>query len=139
MVGLCELDQRCFATMISALNPSHFRWFRHIRSGWIGMQGCQRRIPPAGGGVVLVDRLLWVSSGLLGSTDRQVEVLRWCHGGREGPNRTGSKESRRRTGLPAAASGCNSGRCWCRGRGWRPRELPGIEAKLLWGFAGARG
>jgi hypothetical protein len=54
-----------------------------------------------------------------------------------GRRATGGEESRRRSRLPAAASGAIPAvaRAGVVGEGFG--ELPGVEAKLMWGLAGA--
>jgi hypothetical protein len=76
-------------------------------------------------------------SGLLDSTGRLVKLLRRCYGGQEGRGTTGSEESRWRSNLPAATSGAIPAVARAGVADGELGELPGDEAKLMRGLAGA--
>ena len=72
------------------------------------MQGRWCRAPAATLGAEIVGRSLRWSSGLLGSKDRFVKVLRGSHGGQRARSGTRGADLWRQTGSPPAASGANS-------------------------------
>ena len=76
-------------------------------AGGGAVQGRWRRAPAATLGAEIVGGSLRWSSGLLGSKDRFVKVLRGSHGGQQARSGTRGVELRQRTGSPPAASGAN--------------------------------
>ena len=91
----------------SRARGKHGRAYQGRDAGGGAVQGRWRRAPAATLGAEIVGRSLRWSSGLLGSKDRFVKVLRGSHGGQQARSRTRGMELRRRTGSPPAASGAN--------------------------------
>jgi len=77
-------------------------------AGGGAVQGRWCRAPAATLGAEIVGRSLRWSSGLLGSKDRFVKVLRGSHGGQRARSGTRGADLWRQTGSPPAASGANS-------------------------------
>ena len=83
---------------------------------------------------VLACRSTWVFSGLLVSTVRHVVVLQRNHGGQGGLWCSGGVESPWRSELTGVEVWLDSGDGVVRGRGNKPGEVPGAQAKRLRGL-----
>ena len=107
-------------------------------AGGGAVQGRWCRAPAATLGAEIVGRSLRWSSGLLGSKDRFVKILRVSHRGQQARSGTRGANLRQRTGSPPAASGANSmaSRAGVAGAGLG--KFYGAEVELRRGLAGAR-